>query len=308
MHNLVAEQVLRSDQPLGLGNQSSLCPVKLGPLLFTHGPRLVHPVKVSMTTLGFVHVIETGVIALAHLTLELLESASLPCGKVLLEPLQLGLQFGLLLCGKQCAPTLQAGMPAQQIGQRCAGIGFAYGVIRHLKQLVNKVAARGHIVLNSQLCRAGCAGILFDGFTARLPEYRSSNAGTGLAWHEMILFAVMLVAIPFQIDQAGQQYRNPYMRRSQGAEQHRRTGNGQPPLCIQPGKRYSRNRVVMVYQPVVNQILCAFDKGGVAGTGSAEGVEYNRRRARQSSQPVREQERNGTAETMAADDNGMGTC
>src|SRR5690606_15479945 len=254
---------------------SSLCPVQLGPLLFALGPRLVHPVKVSMATLGFVHVIETGVMTPTHLTLELLESASLPCGKVLFEPLKLGLQFGLLLCSKQCAPTLQAGMPAQQIGQCCAGIGFAYGVVRHLKQLVNKAAARGHIVLNSQLCRAGCAGIPFDGFTARLPEYRSSNAGTGLTWHEMILFAVMLVAIPLQVDQTGQQHRNPYMRRPQGSEQHRRTGNGQLPLCIQPGERYSRNRVVMVYQSVVNQILCAFDKGGVAGTGCAEGVELD---------------------------------
>src|SRR5690606_39935880 len=105
MHNLVAEQVLRCDQPLGLGSQSSLCPVKLGPLLFALGPRLVHPVKVSMATPGFVHVIETGVIALAHLTLALLESASLPCGKALLEPLQLGRQFGLLLCGRQRAAT-----------------------------------------------------------------------------------------------------------------------------------------------------------------------------------------------------------
>src|SRR5690606_20933037 len=273
MHNLVAEQVLRSDQPLGLGNQSSLCPVKLGPLLFALGPRLVHAVKVSMATLGFGHVIETGVTAPAYLTLKLLESASLPRGKVLLEPLQLGLQFGLLLCSKQCAPTLQAGMPPQQISQRCAGIGFAYGVIRHLKQLVNKAAARGHIVLNSEFRRAGCAGTLLDGFTARLPEYRSSNAGTGLAWHEMILFAVMLVAIPLQIDQAGQQYCNPHMRRSQGSEQHRRTGNGQPPLCIQPGERYSRNRVVMVYQSVVNQTLGAFDEGSVAGAGCAKGVE-----------------------------------
>src|SRR5690606_29099226 len=131
--------------------------------------RLVHPVKVSMTTLGFAHVIETGVMTPTHLTLELLESASLPCGKVLFEPLKLGLQFGLLLCSKQCAPTLQAGMPAQQIGQRCAGIGFADGVIRHLKQLVNKDAARAHIVLNSQLCRASCTGNLPSGLTARLP-------------------------------------------------------------------------------------------------------------------------------------------
>src|SRR5690606_41798624 len=108
---------------------------------------------------------------------------------------------------------------------------------------------------------AGGAGMVFESFTARLPEYRSSNAGTGLAWHEMILFAVMLVAIPLQIDQAGQQHRNPYMRRPQRSEQHRRTGNGQPPLCIQPGERYPRNRDAMVYQPVVNQILCAFDQG-----------------------------------------------
>src|SRR5690606_124376 len=93
------------------------------------------------------------------------------------------------------------------------------------------------------------------------------------AWHEMILLAVMLVAIPLQIDQAGQQCRNPYMRRAQRSEQHRRTGNGQPPLCIQPGERYSRDRVVMVYQPVVNQILCAFDEGSVAGAGCAKGVE-----------------------------------
>src|SRR5690606_7993431 len=118
----------------------------------------------------------------------------------------------------------------------------------------------------------------------------------------MPLFSVMLEWIATQVDQSGDQQCNG--RGGCIGNGQYRGGKGQLPLHIQPGRGNGRDEMITVDQAVMDEVRGPLHKGPVGGPGGAEGVHLNLFRP-VAPQPFAQQQCDGAAETVTADDDAL---